>query len=79
MRDDTPDTPALDVFTNKDLLAQSGHHPAGLLRDFRHARTVARLRKLCDEVEEITGSYLDAGVSAIFLGQIRAELYDELV
>lgn len=77
--DGTPATPALDVFTNKDLLAQSGHHPAGLLREFRHARTVARLRELCDEIEEITGSYLDAGVSAIFLGQICAELYDELV
>lgn len=77
--DGTPATPALDVFTNKDLLAQSGHHPAGLLREFRHARTVARLRELCDEVENITGSYLDAGVSAIFLGQICAELYDELV
>lgn len=77
--DGTPDTPALDVFTNKDLLAQSGHHPAGLLREFRHARTVARLRELCDEVEELTGSYLDAGVSAVFLGQICAELYDELI
>lgn len=77
--DGTPATPALDVFTNKDLLAQSGHHPAGLLREFRHARTVARLRELCDEIEEITGSYLEAGVSAIFLGQICAELYDELV
>ncbi len=77
--DGTPDTPALDVFTNKDLLAQSGHHPAGLLREFRHARTVPRLRELCDEIEEIIASYLDANVSAIFLGQICAELYDELV
>jgi CBS domain-containing protein len=77
--DGTPETPALDVFTNKDLLAQSGHHPAGLLREFRHARTIARLRELCDELEEITASYLDASVSAIFLGQICAELYDELV
>lgn len=78
-QDGTPESPALDVFTNKDLLAQSGHHPAGLLREFRHAHTVARLRELCDEVEEFTGSYLDAGVSAIFLGQICAELYDELI
>ncbi len=77
--DGTPHTPALDVCTNKDLLAQSGHHPAGLLREFRHARTVVRLRELCDEVEEITESYVDAGVSAIFLGQICAELYDELL
>jgi CBS domain-containing protein len=77
--DGTPDTAALDVVTNKDLLAQSGHHPAGLLREFRHARTPARLRELCDEVEEIARSYLDAGVSAIFLGQICAELYDELL
>ena len=76
--DGTPETPALDVFTNKDLLAQAGHHPAGLLREFRHARTIARLRELCDELEEITASYLDASVSAIFLGQICAELYDEL-
>ena len=77
--DGTPDSPALDVFTNKDLLAQSGHHPAGLLREFRHARTVTRLRELCDEIEEITASYLDANVSAVFLGQICSELYDELV
>jgi len=77
--DGTPDTPALDVFTNKDLLAQAGHHPAGLLREFRHTRTVGRLRELCDEVEEITASYLDANVSAVFLGQICAELYDVLV
>ncbi len=77
--DGTPDTPALDVYTNKDLLAQSGHHPAGLLREFRHTRTVSRLRELCDEVEDFTGSYLDANVSAIFLGQICAELYDELI
>ncbi|GAB5559520.1 MAG: DUF294 nucleotidyltransferase-like domain-containing protein [Synoicihabitans sp.] len=77
--DGTPDTAAQDVYTNKDLLAQSGHHPAGLLREFRHARTVTRLRELCDEIEDFTGSYLDAGVSAIFLGQICAELYDELI
>ncbi|HEX2101509.1 MAG TPA: DUF294 nucleotidyltransferase-like domain-containing protein [Candidatus Synoicihabitans sp.] len=77
--DGTPNTAALDVWTNKDLLAQSGHHPAGLLREFRHARTPARLRELCDEVEEIARSYLEAGVSAILLGQICAELYDELV
>ncbi len=77
--DGTPNTPALDVLTNKDLLAQSGHHPAGLLREFRHARTPARLRELCDEVEEIARSYLEAGVSAILLGQICAELYDELL
>jgi len=77
--DGTPQSPALDVFTNKDLLAQAGHHPAGLLREFRHAKTIARLRELCDEVEDITASYLDAGVSAIFLGQICAELYDELI
>jgi CBS domain-containing protein len=77
--DGTPATTALDVWTHKDLLAHSGHHPAGLLREFRHARTPARLRELCDEVEEIARSYLAAGVSAIFLGQICGELYDELL
>lgn len=77
--DGTPNTPALDVCTQKDLLAQSGHHPAGLLREIRLARTNPRFRELCDEVESIARSYLETGVSAIYLGQICAELYDELV
>ena len=77
--DGTPHTPALDVVTHKDLLAQSGHHPAGLLREIRLARTNPRFRELCDEVESIARSYLEAGVSAIYLGQMCAELYDELV
>lgn len=77
--DGTPQTPALDVCTQKDLLAQSGHHPAGLLREIRLARTNPRFRELCDEIQSIAHSYLEAGVSAIYLGQICAELYDELV
>ncbi|HOD48093.1 MAG TPA: DUF294 nucleotidyltransferase-like domain-containing protein [Opitutaceae bacterium] len=77
--DGTPATPALDICSHKDLLAQSGHHPAGLLREIRAARTPARFRELCDEIEEIARSYLGAGVSAAFLGQICAELNDELV
>lgn len=77
--DGTPDTPLLDICSEKDLLAQSGHHPAGLLREIRNARSPARFRELCDDVEAIARSYLEAGVSAIFLGQMCAELYDELV
>jgi CBS domain-containing protein len=77
--DGTPNTAALDVCTHKDLLAQSGHHPAGLLRELRYARSPARFRELCDEIESIARSYLEAGVSAIYLGQICAELYDQLV
>ena len=77
--DGTAATPVLDVCSHKDLLAQSGHHPAGLLREIRAARTPARFRELCDEIEEIARSYLGAGISAAFLGQICAELSDELV
>lgn len=77
--DGTPNSPALDVCTHKDLLAQSGNHPAGLLAEMRGARTVARLREICDDIQHIAQSYLEAGVSGIFLGQICAELYDGLV
>lgn len=77
--DGTPESRALDVCTHKDLLAQSGHHPAGILREIRLARSINRLRELCDEIEQIAQSYIDAGVSGVFLGQICAELYDELV
>lgn len=77
--DGTTDSPALDVCSHKDLLAQSGNHPAGLLREMRMARGVSRLKEICDEIEQIARSYLEAGVSGVFLGQICAELYDGLV
>lgn len=77
--DGTDNSPALDVCTEKDLLGQTGHHPAGLLREIRHARTTTRLREICDDTEKIVSSYLEAGVSGLFIGQISAELYDELV
>lgn len=77
--DGTPDTPVLDVCSHKDLLAQSGHHPAGLVREIRAARSNARLRELCDELEQLAEGYLESGLSAIFVAQVFAELQDELV
>jgi len=77
--DGTVDSRALDICSEKDLLAQSGHHPVGLLREFRHARSPARFRELSDDLAAISRSYLEAGVSAIFIGQMCAELNDELV
>ncbi|WP_185694389.1 DUF294 nucleotidyltransferase-like domain-containing protein [Puniceicoccus vermicola] len=76
--DGTPESKALDVCTHKDLLAQSGQHPAGLIREIRDARSDSRLSELCDEIEQIARSYVEAGLSGVFLGQICAELYDEL-
>ncbi len=77
--DGTPQSRALDVCTQKDLLAQSGHHPAGLIREIRLARSAARFREICDEIEDIARTYLESGISGVFMGQICAELYDELV
>ena len=62
--DGTPDSRVLDVCTHKDLLAQSGQHPAGLVREMRAARTTARLRELCDEMEQMALGYLESGISA---------------
>ncbi|WP_269525034.1 DUF294 nucleotidyltransferase-like domain-containing protein [Coraliomargarita parva] len=76
--DGTSATKALDVCTHKDLLAQSGHHPAGILREIRNARSTARLRELCDEIEGLMRRYATNAISGIFLGQICGELYDEL-
>jgi CBS domain-containing protein len=77
--DGTMNTKALDVYTQKDLLSQSGHHPAGILKEIRQAKTPARFREICDDIEDVARSYLEAGISAIILGQICAELFDELV
>ena len=76
--DGTVNSPALDVCSHKDLLAQSGNHPAGLLKEVQQARNPKRLRWVCDELELISQSYLKAGISAIFLGKICAEIYDAL-
>lgn len=77
--DGTTNSKALDVYTQKDLLSQSGHHPAGIMKEIRQARTPARFRELCDDIEEVVRTYLESGISAIILGQICAELFDELV
>ncbi len=76
--DGTARSQAVDICSEKDLLAHSGHHPAGLLREIRNARSPARFREICDDIEGIALSYLEAGISSLFLGQICAELYDEL-
>ena len=77
--DGTPGSKALDVCTPKDLLSQSGHHPVGIASAIQRARTPARLRELCDDIEEVALSYLEAGISGIVMGQICAQLFDTLV
>ncbi len=77
--DGTPQTKALDVCTPNDLLSQSGHHPVGIVRNIQRARTSARLRELCDDIEALARSYLEAGISGIVMGQICAQLFDALV
>lgn len=77
--DGSPNSPILDVCTHKDLLTHSGHHPAGMVREIRSAKSTARLRELCDEMEHLAHGYLQSGLSAIFLGQFFAELHDELL
>lgn len=77
--DGTTSSPALDMCSDKDLLTQSGYHPAGLIRELSDASDVPRCREICDEIERIAHSFLDGGVSSILLGQICAEFYDELV
>lgn len=77
--DGTAESAALDVCTQKDLLAQSGRHPAGFIHEIRLARSPARFREICDDVEKMARTYLEAGISGLLLGEICAELYDELV
>lgn len=77
--DGTPDSQALDVCTPNDLLSQSTNHPVGIARNIQRARTSARLRELCDDIENLARSYLEAGISGIVMGQICAQLFDTLI
>ena len=76
--DGTANSKALDVCTHKDLLSQTGSHPAGLMYEIRNADTPTRLREICDDIEATTLKYAEAGISGVLIGQICAELYDEL-
>jgi CBS domain-containing protein len=77
--DGTPHSPALDVFTQKDLMAANDQHPAALIREIRLASNAVRLREVCDDLAGIAQNYLESRISGILLGQIVAEIYDELV
>jgi CBS domain-containing protein len=77
--DGTAESRALDVCTPEDLLAQSGHHPVGILNGIHHALRPARFRELCDDIEAVARTYLEAGISGIVMGQICAQLFDELI
>lgn len=76
--DGTRFSPALDVWSDRDLMSHCGHHPAGLLREIGRLNSVSRARELNDEVERLAGLYLVSGISSILVGQICAELYDEM-
>lgn len=77
--DGTSDSAALDVCTPNDLLSQSGHHPVGIAGSIQRALSPARFRELCDDIEKLSRSYLEAGISGIVMGQICAQLFDILV
>lgn len=77
--DGTTESRALDICSPKDLLAQSGRHPVGILNGIKRAISPARFREWCDDIEKVSRSYLEAGISGIVMGQICAQLYDELV
>ncbi len=77
--DGTPNSKALDVCTPKDLISLSGQHPVGIARSIQRARSSARLRELCDDIEVVARTYLEAGISGIVMGQICAQLFDTLV
>ncbi|QHI70014.1 DUF294 nucleotidyltransferase-like domain-containing protein [Tichowtungia aerotolerans] len=77
--DGTPDTAAIDVCTQKDMLAQSGRHPAGFIHEIRIANSPVRFREICDDIETMAHTYIEAGISGLLLGEICAELYDELL
>jgi len=77
-QDGTPDSKALDVCTHKDLLSQTGSHPAGLMYSINNTDSPERLREICDEIEDTAHNYAEANVSGILIGQIITEIYDAL-
>jgi len=59
--DGTPDTKALDVLHAQRPARPKRPSPRGLVAQIRFAKSPARFRELCDEIQAIAQSYLDAG------------------
>lgn len=77
--DGSTQSPVLDVWSDRELMTRSSQHPSGLLRELGRVKTITRTKELSDEIEGFAGHYLNAGVSPTLVGQICAELYDQML
>ncbi|HRW76267.1 MAG TPA: DUF294 nucleotidyltransferase-like domain-containing protein [Saprospiraceae bacterium] len=75
----SPDSPALGILSEHDLLVAQGNHPAVLIRDLHRAQGVDTLAQLRQQADTLAQDYLRREVSVLYIARILTEINDALI
>lgn len=78
-RSGEPDSPALGILSEHDLLVSQANHPAVLIRDFQRATEPRALAELRDQADLLARQYLEREVSVVYVARILTEVNDALI
>lgn len=78
-RSGAPDSPALGILSEHDLLVAQANHPAVLIRDFQRADHADVLADLRNQADLLARQYLEREVSVVYIARILTEINDALI
>jgi CBS domain-containing protein len=77
--DGTPQTPAISVISQRDVVTAQGNNPAVLIKQILQSEDPAQLRHLRDKADELVKMYLAQEVGIPFISYIITEINDVLL
>jgi CBS domain-containing protein len=77
--DGTPNSPALGIASQRDVLIAQGNNPSVLLKQILKVKEVSELAKIRTQAESLIESYLNQEVGVPFISNIITEINDVLI
>ncbi len=77
--DGTPNSPALGVVSQHDILLKHGNNPALLVKEILQSRSINQLPALRDRAERLAADYIQQEVSVKVVGEMLSHINDALV
>ncbi|MGY5354544.1 DUF294 nucleotidyltransferase-like domain-containing protein [Wenyingzhuangia sp. IMCC45467] len=77
-KDGTPDSKLLGMLTQQDIVASLSNNPAVLMKQISRARTIARLRDLRQQLNELLQRYINQHISFTHTLTVVAELNETI-
>jgi CBS domain-containing protein len=78
-KDGTPQSEALGVISERDLLLIQGNNPAGLLKEIEHVSEIRNLTSIRHRAEGLLKTYLEQELPISFISKVITEINDALV